>query len=256
MKVGRKKHKASLTRRLHRLVGACAAIFVLFMVLTGLALNHTHQLELDKSRVLPEFVLEWYGLGKPGNIDSRSAGNHWLSFAGSELYLNGVGMTPLTDFVGAVSHGPVLIAAAGRELVLLDQTGMIIEKVPWDRAEPIGHIGTLPDGTVVLESGRELWRADAQLLQWNQADPMVGSPKWSMPGQAPEYILESVADQYRGSGLSLERFLLDLHSGRIFGSAGIFVVDLLALAVGFLAVSGLVIWSRGRKNGKATRTRK
>ena len=49
--------------------------------------------------------------------------------------------------------------------------------------------------------------------------------------------------------MSLERLLLDLHSGRFFGSAGVLVYDVLALAIGFLAISGLILWIRGRRNG-------
>jgi len=45
--------------------------------------------------------------------------------------------------------------------------------------------------------------------------------------------------------------LLDLHSGRIFGPVGVLVYDLLALTLGFLAISGLVLWFRGRRNGKS-----
>jgi len=47
----------------------------------------------------------------------------------------------------------------------------------------------------------------------------------------------------------MERLLLDFHSGRIFGPVGVLVYDLLALAVGFMAISGLVLWFRGRRNG-------
>ncbi len=48
----------------------------------------------------------------------------------------------------------------------------------------------------------------------------------------------------------MERVLLDLHSGRIFGPVGVLVYDLLALALGFLSISGLLLWFRGRRNGK------
>ena len=56
--------------------------------------------------------------------------------------------------------------------------------------------------------------------------------------------------QYLGEGPSLERVLLDFHSGRIFGPVGIVVYDLLALMVLVLSISGLIIWVRGKRNGK------
>jgi uncharacterized iron-regulated membrane protein len=48
----------------------------------------------------------------------------------------------------------------------------------------------------------------------------------------------------------MERLILDLHSGRIFGPVGILIYDLLAVIVGFLAISGVIFWFRGRRNGK------
>jgi hypothetical protein len=73
---------------------------------------------------------------------------------------------------------------------------------------------------------------------------------WAAPGVAPDTLQQAIARHYRGSGPSLERFLLDLHSGRIFGSVGILIYDLLALAIAFLALSGLLLWVRGKRNSK------
>jgi uncharacterized iron-regulated membrane protein len=52
----------------------------------------------------------------------------------------------------------------------------------------------------------------------------------------------------------MEQLFLDLHSGRIFGTAGTLIYDLLALVVGFLAISGVVLWFRGLRNGKKKRS--
>ena len=65
---------------------------------------------------------------------------------------------------------------------------------------------------------------------------------------------QNILRQYRGHGLSLERLLLDFHSGRIFGPAGVVIYDLLALVLGFLAISGLVLFLRGRRNGAGNGT--
>ena len=67
---------------------------------------------------------------------------------------------------------------------------------------------------------------------------------------------QAIVRHYRGNGMSLERILLDSHSGRIFGTAGVIIYDILALAVGFLAISGLVLWLRGRRNGNRNGRRK
>ena len=248
----RKKSQNSLVRRLHRSLGAGTAVFIIFMVLSGLAINHSNGLGLDQSHVSQSLVLDWYGLEKPENIRSFALGNDWLSFAGSQLYLNGNSVSGISNGVGAVSSHDMLIAAGSEELLLLGRDGILIERLPWGPpgAGPIESIGQLADGSVVVQSADQLWLADAELLNWQQPKDTNIDPIWAFSEPAPDVLREAITRQYRGEGLSLERVLLDLHSGRIFGSVGVLVYDLLALAVGFLAISGLIFWLRGRRNGK------
>ena len=49
--MARKKRKASTLRRLHRSIGAAAVVFVLFIVISGIAINHSHGLGLDRKYV-------------------------------------------------------------------------------------------------------------------------------------------------------------------------------------------------------------
>ena len=60
-----RKRNSSLTRRLHRSIGAGAAFFVLFMVLSGIAINHSNDFGLDQQPVEQSVLLDWYGLEKP-----------------------------------------------------------------------------------------------------------------------------------------------------------------------------------------------
>jgi len=251
----RKKRPTSATRRLHRSLGAVAAIFVFFMVLSGLAINHSNDLGLGQQPVSQTFLLDWYGLGKPEDIQSFAFGEDWLSFAGSQLYLNDKPVATISSGVGAVSNGDLLIAAGSDELLLLDPDGNLIERLPWGLTStaPIESIGLYKNAMVILKSGGQLWLADADLLNWRQFDDIKVIPHWSISESAPEALQQAITRNYRGEGLSLERLLLDLHSGRIFGSIGILVYDLLALTLGFLSISGLILWFRGRRNGKAGR---
>ena len=250
--MSRKNRQASTARRLHRSLGAGVSIFIIFMVLTGLAINHSVGLGLDQRHVSQPYLLDWYGLAGPENIHSFKVDNDWLSFAGSQVYLNNTHVATLSDGLGAVSSGDLLIVAGSDELLLIDRSGQLIERQAWDQpdAGSIESIGLSADGHVVVKSRGRIWMADTQLLQWKPADNHTGSPVWSYSGTMPATIQRSIAQQYVGNGLSLERVLLDLHSGRIFGSIGTLIYDLLALAVGFLAISGLVFWLRGGGNGK------
>ncbi len=248
----RKSRRASITRRLHRSFGVGAAVFVVFMVLSGLAINHSNRLGLDQQHASQPFVLDWYGLDGPENILSFTLGNNWLSFAGSQLYLNGDEVSTISNGVGAVFNGDMLVAAGSEEILLLDDAGSLIERQPWgpSGAGPIDSIGLFQNNFVMVKSMRQLWLADAEMLNWQLAEENTTPPVWSLPTPTPEALQKAITQQYRGDSLSLERLLLDFHSGHIFGPIGVLVYDLLALAVGFLAISGLVLWLRGRRNGK------
>jgi len=245
------KRRSSKARSLHRLLGIGAAVFIIFMVLSGLTINHSNSLGLDQHQIAQPLLLDWYGLGEPQQIRSFEVGNDWLSFAGSQLYLNNDPVASVVNGVGAVSSNDVIIVAGSDELLLLDPAGNLIERSNWalDGAMRIESIGVTAKGAVVIESADQLWLADRELLNWNQAGETTTNPSWAKAAVAPEIFRKNIAQSYRGDGLILERVILDIHSGRIFGNVGVLVYDLLALSVAFMAISGVILWARGRRNG-------
>lgn len=247
-----KKRKASKARRLHRTLGVGAALFVVFMVLSGLVINHSNGLGLDQRHVSHSFLLGWYGLGGPDNIESFAVGNDWLSFAGSQIYLNEKFVASTSGGIGAVTTGELVIAAASDEILLFDDDGNVVERLPWRSiaSAPIESVGLHANSIVAVQSAGQIWLADAALLNWRQDTEASTNPRWSHAEPSPEELQQSITKQYRGDGPTMERVLLDLHSGRIFGPVGVLVYDLLALALGFLSISGLLLWFRGRRNGK------
>ena len=42
--------------------------------------------------------------------------------------------------------------------------------------------------------------------------------------------------------INLERFLLDAHSGRVFGKYGIYVIDVAAILLLILSITGIWLW--------------
>lgn len=247
-----RQRRNSAIRRLHRNLGIAAAAFMLFMVISGMVINHSNGLGLDQRNIAQPLLLDWYGLGAPQDIRGFSAGDDWVVFAGSQLFLNDVRVTTASNGVGAVFNKQMIVAVGSDELLLLDPGGQLIERQPWGLAGAgeIESIGLLPDGIVVVKSAGQVWMADAELLVWQPATETASNPGWSTAGAVPPHLAESITAQYRGRGPSVERVLLDLHSGKFFGRIGVFVYDLLALAVGFLSISGLVIWVRGQRNGR------
>jgi len=249
--MARKKSRVSAVRRLHRSLGVSAAVFILFMVMSGVAINHSHDLGLDQRHVSQSSLLNWYGFGEPEDIRSFAVADGWLSFAGSQLYLNDDHVATISNGVGAVSNADMLVAAGSEELLLLNFDGSLIERLPWEArdAGPIQAIGLHETTTVAVISANGMWLADEQLLGWQQAGDISKVTAWATEVTPSQGLRKAITSQYRGEGLSLERLLLDAHSGRFFGPVGVIVYDLLAIAVGLMAISGLVLWLRGRRNG-------
>ena len=245
-----KKSRVSTVQRRHRSFGAIAAVFILFMVISGLAINHSHNLGLDQRHVSQSSLLSWYGFAEPQSIRSFAVADGWLSITGSQLYLNDGHVATMTNTVGVVSKADMLIAAGSKELLLIDHSGALIERLPWGAsgAGPLEAIGLYKNKVVAAKSVNQVWLADAQILGWRKAGIAAEDIVWSSPVSTPQVLQRAITEQYRGDGLSIERVLLDFHSGRIFGPLGVIVYDLLAIAVGFMAISGLVLWLRGRRN--------
>ena len=256
--MARKKTQSSSTRRWHRAIGVGASVFVVFLVISGLMLNHAQQLGLDQRHVAPAWLLNWYGLAGPGQLRSFAIDGRWLSFAGSELYLDGKPVATAPGGVGAVAFGDWLVAAGRNELLLFDHGGELIERLPWEirGAGAVEALGRTEHGAVVVRSAGKFWQADAEMLNWSPLEAAPAATAWSIAANAPAALQQAIQQQYRGNGLSLERLLLDIHSGRIFGWVGLLVYDLLALILGFSALSGLVLWWRTRGNGQANGRRK
>lgn len=250
--VARKKRRTSAARRLHRSLGASASVFIIFLVLSGVAINHSNTMGLDKKPVSQDILLDWYGLEKPKNIEGYRVADQWLSFAGSQVFLDDKPVSNLSNGLGAVTNGDILVVAGSDELLLLDSTGLLIERQAWEAApaDPIISIGSLPDGTVSLKTERQTWLPDQDFIQWTSIEDATINPDWAHSETPPATLIQAITSSYRGHGLSLERVLLDLHSGRFFGNIGVLVYDLVALILGFLAVSGLTLWFKNRRKGK------
>ena len=249
----RRRQAASVYRRWHRFFAVAGALFIIFLVLTGMAINHGELLGLGRHSIEKSWLLGWYGLREPARLESVALKDRTLTWAGNRLYLDGMEIATTNGTpVGAVLTPDLIIVAQNRTLLLLTPGGDLVERlqVPQIEAGTIETIGLSRFGLVVLKSGSWLLQADQELLDW-QPLPEAGRPvQWSVWVPTPKVIHEQVVRNHQGPGLSLEQLLLDLHSGRFFGSTGVIIYDLLALILLTLALSGLILWQRGRRNGR------
>lgn len=246
----KKRHHGIRLRSLflwHRYFGLAAALFVLVLAATGLLLNHSEDMRLDQRHVQSAWLLEWYGLSAPTVRASFEVNGHWVSEAGGHIYWNaGVleGLQP--PLRGAVAFQDGAVVATTDALWWLTLEGAAIAKLgPLDGLPSGIEAIALHDGVVALHTAHGDYVGDHELLAWTRA--ALAGIRWTTPATPSAELLDRLARAQRGEGLTLERVLLDLHSGRLFGRYGVYVMDGTALLMVLLAITGVWHWAQRKR---------
>lgn len=233
----------------HRWMGLAAAILVVFAAITGIALNHTHELGLDRAYVQTDWILDRYGIAAPAHAESLPLGDRRLTRLGDRLYLDRREiLRDLETWTGAGRiEGMIAVATAAR-VHLFTPEGRPVESVAApEPARPVAHMD-VAEGRIRLrgENGRAM-SSDAGMLKWRSGDAGPGRSGFEPPPQA---LHDELKRHYRGHTLDWERVLLDAHSGRILGGGGVWLADALAVVLVLLGVTGIVVWWQRRQQQK------
>jgi len=241
--------------RSHRIIGLAASILVIILVVTGWMLNHTERLKLDDRPVPYGWVLDWYEISPKGVLVSFKTQNHWISHLGGVLFFDG--KTAASDFpapVGATAFrngNDFILAVAGPDqLAFFTRNGDIIDIIDKrDLPGTINLVGHNPEERLIADIGTGAFILGDDLMTWQPLAKGEGSGAglgegensvtWAQADITPKPLADSIFARMRGNHLNMERLILDLHSGRFFaGSWGVLMMDLAALALLFLALSG------------------
>lgn len=242
--------------RWHRRTGLLAVFFVLMLVITGIALNHTESLSLDERRVSNQVLLNAYGMELPP-LKSFAVGDAQLSqIAGQDLYLDktrigfcdaplhGAVALPAASLSGAGGAPSVtagwLVALCGEQLWLLEADGNVIERIGRDFGLPEGVSQLGLYGRQLVLGGAENYRVDLEQLQFQRFDTEQAI-SWVEPVALPQR-LQGLRREHSAAGPSWERVILDLHSGRLFGNWGVYLVDAMAILFLAIALGGVWVW--------------
>ncbi len=241
----RQRHKFRLfLLRWHRRVGVGIALLVILLVVTGIPLNHTSGWQLDRRAVRAPWLLAHYGIQVADPI-GYPVGERWIIRAGRHLFLDGVEVGRCaSDLVGAVATDQMLVAVCAEELVLLTDDGELIERVGSTYGIPLPMTGvTLAENKLWLQSKARWYQLDLDSLSWTAAGAgSSGSLRAAGPSTIPPALRGAVSEAMLGESLTVERVLLDLHSGRLFGAAGVWLMDMAGVMLLIIAVSGCYVW--------------
>ncbi|MEX1669662.1 PepSY domain-containing protein [Zhongshania guokunii] len=235
-----------LLLRWHRRIGVVVAIFVVMLVVTGIAINHSADWGLDKKPLKQTWLLKHYGIPSPVlrsfPLNESLQSGAWVSQLGNGLYLSETQIGSCdSPLLGAVVLSETIATLCAGRLQLFTEAGEKLDDISESLGLPRGAEALALDGEVVLlRTPSGVIAFDPRSFMFSAID--VEGAVWVAPALAPPTVQRSLLDQYRGSGLSWERLLLDLHSGRLFGSIGVFIIDLAGIALLLIALSGVWVW--------------
>ncbi len=234
---------AAKLHKWHRRIGLLATIFIIFLVLTGIALQHSDDFNLNTQYLSNSWLLKYYGI-KPNPITTYQLGNQTISHAGESIYLSG---KPIPHHVESI-HGAIpysnneFIIATSESLLVLNKQGEIVDEITTQdglQEAPIG-IAVSKNNSTVMRGINTYWESIDDLTQWRALQGP--HPRWAAPSITLPALRQVIESHDMSQQINLERFLLDAHSGRFFGKYGIYVIDIAAILLLILSITGIWLW--------------
>jgi len=231
-------------------------VVLVFLSFTGILLNHSPAAGLSKRILSSEWLLDWYGFETVA-LSGFKVGKQWISHPGHrELYIDGQPVAACAPpLLSAARTDSFLIALCKDELVILSFNGELVEK--------INMLSGLPEyttnmkyfnNTLFIQSHNKILSLDPDTLKVKPSELIIES--WPLPSSLPSTIIEKLKQNSQLPGISLETVILDLHSGRFFGGAGVLFVDFMGLLTVFLAMTGTYVWLMKRRKRYTKRRKK
>ena len=210
--------------RWHRRIAMAVMAWLVFLALTGLAVNHANGWGLDRARLAAPLQRLVYGI----ELDIPSY---------CELFPQ-VGEECSRVFASLeLPFGRMLVADSS--LLLMDGEGSLVERLPAVMTGLATIDAVFADGDAVfLRGGGRVVRADSELVEFEQVVDDGGfavEPAWQ---ERPK----------SAAGVTWERFVLDLHAARFLGPLATWFNDLMAVLILLLAASGAWL-HRLKRNG-------
>lgn len=240
------KQSQRTLRRWHRRFSLTVVAFIVLLTITGVLINHAHHLELDKVAVKQTWLLDWYGIGNPQPVAMVSSDDGQLAYTENLAWLGkNTILRADAPIQQGISTANGWFIASHNKLHWFTPQGRLIDTLGVDSGlpVPVDKLGISAEGNLAVSSISQIYIVDSDVISWQpvSADtPIIwSSPK---PATSADYNL-----LFRSAQLDWQRVLLDLHSGRLFGSLTIWLWDLFALIVLSMAISGIWLWLKKKR---------
>ncbi|MDC6477409.1 PepSY domain-containing protein [Methylophilaceae bacterium] len=233
--------------QIHKFTGIAVCVFLIHLSITGIFLNHTEDLDLDEKYTASPMILALYNISIPNQKESFLVNDIFISRFGDQVFM---GNQPIikneNPITGATLSNQVLFIAFPNEMVLLTQEGELIERISStaELPENIQKLGVSED-ILYLKTPNQLWQSSDQAQAWELSDSNFND--WSNEVIMPDQQTKQIEMYFSGKGVSLEQFFLDLHNGNIIKGFGKWLLDIIAIFLLLLSISGIWIWLKKRR---------
>ena len=230
---------------LHRYVGLGICIFLVHLAITGIFLNHSIGLRLDKTFITWPWLLNQYNLTVPEPANIFTIGKNNFSTIDGEVFFNDKPIFLAEEqLLGVSQNQDTFILASSSTITMISNDGYIINKenvLPFT----VKNIGIFGDEIVINDSEDKIWSSESINGVWELTENRA--VQWSMEGSITPINHEKIRKYFVGDGVSLEQVILDFHSGAIFQKAGKLFFDIISILLIILSFTGIWLWNIKRK---------
>lgn len=245
---------------LHKKLGLSSMIIIFILVITGLLLNHTEELSLDKKKAGSSLLNSWYGIKVPKASEGLKYDLDWVAQVADKLFIEEKQVKGLIidELLGAKKSPFGWLVATNNSLILISHKAELIDIV--HSHLPIKHSFLYQQKMFLKLQDNKYYQfpppyEKLQHIDFTETDI---EQQYFMP--LPYRVKSMINKQLQKEGLTLERVVLDIHSGRFFGKFGVYVVDFFSVLFLMLSITGLWMFlkqsKREKRNSNETRKRK
>ncbi len=249
------QHLNRTFRKWHRKLGVFAAFFIVFLSVTGVALNHTDGLSLAHQPIKSTLLLDHYGISAPQDVhfyqqQAIQVINNSVWYKSKMLLESDDAVVSVGQLLLKHNQQNVFIIATRQSIFLYDLNGELVDMLGSESGVPeMIKAMSINNGQVIVASANGYYQTDSDFFDWQVIQPLI-APNWLQAEEVSEDKIAQAELAYRAQFLTLERIIIDSHSGRILGDFGVYFMDFIALLLIVLSISGLYIWVKYTKNSR------
>lgn len=231
-----------LIRKLHKYVGLFAALWVLFLAVTGFLLQNDKFFKLESTFISNSLILKSYNLGEQ-YIAFGDQNNH-LTQIDKQISINDQFAKKLDkEITSAIYFQDNWIVSTTTQIIWFSPNAEEVQSLDeLDGLEvPIQKIGIL-NNEILYQTGNQLFDLNGSEMVVTNQTKMI-EPKIYGDTEFKKSKLQKQNAQI----ITLKKFILDLHSGLLSSTL---LNNLAAISLIWLSISGLVIFINSKPRNK------